>query len=317
MKRRFLIACLSLVSFQDILPVGLSSSYGQEKSGVAETDQVAAIIDGQIEIRLGEANRLVDTSLKSLKVSPEIRKEMLKRAVEQLVHRQIILSYLNREKKLASETAVKAHIDDLQKQLTKRSQTWEEYLKKLGVTEEEFRRSVVWKLSWDEYLDSVMTKENLLKYFTSHRKDYDGTELEVSQVLFFVAADSAEEKWESQAKKANEVHAELESGKIKFEDAAKKYSDGSTAKDGGDIGKIQRNGPMPSSFNDAAYSLTAGEFSKPIRTNFGYHIILCRRVIPGTKGFDEVQEEVVKGARQFLFDELVKQEAVNHKIEWK
>lgn len=284
---------------------------------MAENDDVAAIIDGQIEIRLGEANRLVDTSLKSLKVSPEIRQEMLKRAVEQLVHRQIILSYLNREKKLASETAVKAHIDDLQKQLTKRSQTWEGYLEKLGVTEEEFRRSVVWKLSWDEYLDSVMTKENLLKYFTSHRKDYDGTELEVSQILFFVAADSGQEEWEAQTTRANEVHAELESGKIKFEEATKKYSDGSTAKEGGDIGKIQRNGPMPSSFNDAAYSLTAGEFSKPIRTNFGYHIILCRRVIPGTKGFDEVQEEVVKGARQFLFDELVKQESPNHKIEWK
>ncbi|XP_039269889.1 peptidyl-prolyl cis-trans isomerase NIMA-interacting 1-like [Styela clava] len=58
-----------------------------------------------------------------------------------------------------------------------------------------------------------------------------------------------------------------------FEDLASKYSDCSSAKRGGDLGKFSR-GQMQKPFEDAAYALKPGEMSGPVFTDSGIHIIL-------------------------------------------
>lgn len=59
----------------------------------------------------------------------------------------------------------------------------------------------------------------------------------------------------------------------RFEDLASKYSDCSSAKRGGDLGKFQR-GQMQKPFEDAAFALKPGEMSGPVFTDSGIHIIL-------------------------------------------
>lgn len=59
----------------------------------------------------------------------------------------------------------------------------------------------------------------------------------------------------------------------KFEDLATKYSqDPGSAKNGGKLAPFGR-GRMIKPFEEAAFTLKDGELSKPIETNFGYHII--------------------------------------------
>ncbi len=51
---------------------------------------------------------------------------------------------------------------------------------------------------------------------------------------------------------------------------------------------------MVKEFSDAAFSLQVGELSKPIRTQFGYHLIKVNKKIPaGFKSFDEVKEGII------------------------
>lgn len=57
-----------------------------------------------------------------------------------------------------------------------------------------------------------------------------------------------------------------------FEDLAAEFSDGPTAVSGGDLGWFGR-GRMVVEFEDAAFSLAVGEFSEPVKSPFGYHII--------------------------------------------
>jgi peptidyl-prolyl cis-trans isomerase SurA len=58
----------------------------------------------------------------------------------------------------------------------------------------------------------------------------------------------------------------------KFEDLAKKYSDGSSAKEGGDLSYFKR-GTMSKELDDKVFAMKAGEVTDVIRTKQGYVIL--------------------------------------------
>ena len=72
--------------------------------------------------------------------------------------------------------------------------------------------------------------------------------------------------------KANEIMTEINDGKISFEDAARKYSSCPSSEQGGNLGEFTR-GQMVPEFDDACFSMSAGELRGPVKTQFGYHII--------------------------------------------
>jgi peptidyl-prolyl cis-trans isomerase C len=95
-----------------------------------------------------------------------------------------------------------------------------------------------------------------------------------------------------------------------FEELAKNFSkDLSTAVKGGDLGFFGR-GRMVPEFEQAAFSLKAGEVSEPIKTKFGYHIIKVIEIKEGEqREFEEVKSIVkrrLKSEKQkSLFDTYI------------
>lgn len=65
---------------------------------------------------------------------------------------------------------------------------------------------------------------------------------------------------------------EILSGKP-FEDVAAEHSNCPSGARGGDLGFFGR-GQMVGEFEAAAFDLKIGELSDPVRTNFGWHLIL-------------------------------------------
>jgi peptidyl-prolyl cis-trans isomerase C len=62
-----------------------------------------------------------------------------------------------------------------------------------------------------------------------------------------------------------------------FEDVAKQISTCPSKKNGGSLGWFGR-GQMVKEFEVAAFSLKPGEISKPVKSQFGWHIIKCNSV---------------------------------------
>lgn len=73
-------------------------------------------------------------------------------------------------------------------------------------------------------------------------------------------------------KEANNLSAQLKSGK-KFADLAKQFSSCPSGKAGGDLGFFGK-GQMVPEFEKAAFSMKKGETSAPVRTPFGFHLIM-------------------------------------------
>ncbi len=71
--------------------------------------------------------------------------------------------------------------------------------------------------------------------------------------------------------KADQIYAQLRSG-ADFETLAQKVSEDGSAKKGGDLGWFGK-GQMVAEFEKAAFNGRIGRIQKPVKTNFGYHII--------------------------------------------
>lgn len=68
------------------------------------------------------------------------------------------------------------------------------------------------------------------------------------------------------------LREEILSGKL-FEDVASENSLCPSGAEGGDLGFFGR-GQMVGEFEKAAFDLNVGELSHPVRTNFGWHLII-------------------------------------------
>lgn len=102
--------------------------------------------------------------------------------------------------------------------------------------------------------------------------DRRGEKINVRHILIRVAMSAGDES--RTAERLKNLREEIVSGKIKFEDAARQYSnDLTTNEKGGDLGWFEIDQLQVPEFVEVAKSLKPGEISQPIKTQFGYHIV--------------------------------------------
>ena len=147
----------------------------------------------------------------------------------------------------------------------------------------------------EAYTSDVKVTDDILKaYYDAHNEAYRIPEkIRVRHILFRLPPQATKAQIAQARKKAEKVEKMAKAGKD-FAKLAKKYSEGPTAKKGGDLGFFAR-GAMVKSFEKAAFSMKKGEISKPVRTRFGFHIIQVVDKQPArVKSFKEVRSEIAK-----------------------
>ena len=271
-------------------------------AALADTPIAARV--GEDAISVGEVRHELKVVLGERALGEEERKVVEAQTLGLLINRQLVVRFLEQKKMGASENDINQSIDDFKKKLAQQKKTFAEHLQALNLSEPEFRRLLAWELGWPKYVTAKYTDKNLNAYFLNYRRHFDGTKLQVRHILLKVPANADNAAVKTAAEQAVKIREEITSGKISFDEAAKKYSQAATAPQGGDLGLISRHAPMPPSFNDAAYDLKSGETSGPVVTNFGVHLIHCVREEKGslTLANPEVDKAVREEMVRYLFN---------------
>ena len=104
-----------------------------------------------------------------------------------------------------------------------------------------------------------------------HYIDSLGGMVHPSHILIKVGQKAPESEREVAKQRADSIYNALLNG-ADFAEMAKKFSQDGSAPKGGDLDWITPGRTVPD-FEKAAYALQVGEMSKPVLTDFGYHII--------------------------------------------
>jgi peptidyl-prolyl cis-trans isomerase C len=105
-------------------------------------------------------------------------------------------------------------------------------------------------------------------------------------------------------KRAQEIRAEIVSGRQDFRAYAKQVSDDpSRDKNSGDLGPM-----LPKDFDEqfrkGIATLKPGEVSEPFETRFGFHVVrLVKREPDRQKTFEEVRDDIIAAEKRKLLDE--------------
>ena len=121
-----------------------------------------------------------------------------------------------------------------------------------------------------EPLIPVVGQDEMQAYFDSHKEDYKVQKRATVELVLFEKAPTQND-WDKANYQMNDIYDSLIAD-ADFGEMARTYSEDVRASADGDLGWI-RKGMMVPEFDSAAWSLTVGEISRPVKTRFGYHII--------------------------------------------
>ena len=154
------------------------------------------------------------------------------------------------------------------------------------------------ELSLDSLMSKVQLDEKALQEMYQERQaDFAlAEERHVRHILIEVSGDG--EKLAAAKTKALSLVKQLHAG-ASFQELARDNSDDiGSAKDGGDLGFLNRDGMMDPVFADAALALKKGEISEPVKSAYGYHIIKLDDIKAGEqRSFAEVRAQLEQDYR--------------------
>jgi parvulin-like peptidyl-prolyl isomerase len=237
-------------------------------------------------------------------------------ALDQLVKQQLVATYLKEKKFWPNETQLNVRLGILDEGFRTANSSLEQHLQESGISTARFRQNVAWRMGWQTYLDRYLTDENIARYFDEHRASFDGTKIHVAHLLIKVEKSADEKTWQQALEQATKIRNEITSGETTFAEAVRAHSQAATADQGGDLGMISRHAPMPESFSRAAFDLKIGEISEPVSSAFGFHLIHCLAVEPGSRTWQDVRQELTESMKTFLFDWVAQKQAESVEVQY-
>ncbi|HEY1785258.1 MAG TPA: peptidylprolyl isomerase [Pirellulales bacterium] len=286
----------------------------------AATDDspVIARVNGR-EIRLAEAQSLftsIITDDQQAMMSADALATLRAETLVQLIDRRLVEAALSTSAGPVSAKDVDAALGSFKLQLESQHKTLESVLAERRLTLPLLKQQLAWQVLWERAVAKHLTGKVLEDYFVAHRRQFDGTEIRASHVLFRPAGRRDAAAIEKLIDEAAALRAQIEAGKLTFAEAAERYSAAPSRGQGGDVGFFPRHGLMADAFAQAAFSLEKGQVSQPVVTPFGVHLIAVTDMKPGDKIWSEVVDQLRPPAAKAMFDKLAARERAKAKIEF-
>jgi peptidyl-prolyl cis-trans isomerase SurA len=178
-------------------------------------------------------------------------------------------------------------IEDLEKAVEGSGLPWEDYKTQIRngmLTQEVIRREVGSHINIPT--DEVKT------YYGAHSQEFTRPEQVVLTEIFLSTEGKSPEEMESVQKKTEDLRNRVVKGDD-FNEIAKRYSEGSTAKDGGDLGTFQR-GQLSPQLEGVVFKMEKGQITDVIQTKTGFEVLKVENHYQaGLQPLEKVENEVM------------------------
>jgi peptidyl-prolyl cis-trans isomerase SurA len=177
-----------------------------------------------------------------------------------------------------------ASLEELQKEVEKQGMDWADFNDNIK------RQLLMQQVIGSEVGRHVLvSREDARKYYDSHKQEFASPAgLHLAEIL--IATDK--HKPDEVQERAKTALAEVKSG-ARFFEVAKKYSDGPSANQGGDIGFVVA-GTVSTELEEPLKKMDTGDVSDIVQTKYGPKIVkVLERRQAGVPPFEDVAERVV------------------------
>lgn len=179
-------------------------------------------------------------------------------------------------------------LEDLEKAVEGSGIAWEDYKTQIRnslLTQEVMRKEVGSRIN--------IGNEEVKKYYDQHPQEFTRPEqVELSEIFLSTEGKSPEEI-EAVQKKAEDLRNRVMKGD-EFSEIAKRYSEGSTAKDqSGDLGTYQR-GQLSPQLEEVVFKMEKGQITDVIQTKTGFEVLkVVNHYQSGLQPLDKVENEIM------------------------
>ena len=300
MRTMFIVLSLALM----LGIMGVLQVRGQTPSA----QKVAAKVNGKVityQDLNGEFRSRSRVPFESVQDDPRAQ-EARKRLLQQMVAQELLFLEAERQKLAVAPAAVSGRLKDIRSRFPS-DEAFKQALTSSGLTEAKLEKRIkrglmVEELVEKEILDKiVVSPEEVKAFYQEHKDDYaQEEEVHARHILIKVAPGASPEDDGKAKDRAKAVLARAKKGED-FAALAKETSEGPSGARGGDLGYFGR-GKMVKPFEEAAFKLKVGEVSDPVRSSFGYHIILV-------EGRREAKRPSYEEVKDRVRDDLVREKA--------
>jgi peptidyl-prolyl cis-trans isomerase SurA len=285
-----------------LAPLALAPAHATAQSGgTVPLDSIVALVDEDVILR-SELDLAVAGIVDRVRASGEAMPPM--NLLEGQVLERLIIRELQVQRAL--QTGIRASDSDIDQALTTLAQQngmsvqqLRQVIENDGEDFTEFRRNIGEEIMTERLRQRIV---NSMDPITDTEvdillasEDLGGGEYNVSHIMVALPDGSTPQQISAAQAEADDIHQRLVDG-LDFASAAISYSDSQEALEGGLIGWRDLNS-VPAFFADAVRDLKPGEFTQPVRSPAGFHIIKVN-------DFREQRQVVVKeyNARHIMIE---------------
>lgn len=244
---------------------------------------------------------------------PNRVKEMKRDVLEHLIDQELVWQTVQAKKLFASAEEIDASLQEIRSQFDSE----DHFLTRItidGFTPESYRAYVRRTASVANYMQNIsasatVSREDVHEFYVNNPDKFQVPEtVRVRHILLRVHPSANEESRAPVRAKMDSIVNQLANG-ADFAALATRYSEDSSAAQGGDLGYFS-HGQMVKPFDDAAFALKVGETSGIVETVYGLHVLRVEdrqppQIVPEEMASDQIYDYLqdVK-QRQAIRDEL-------------
>lgn len=178
-------------------------------------------------------------------------------------------------------------LEALEKAVEAQGIAWEDYKNNIRnslLTQEVIRRDVGSRID--------IGHDEVQKYYNDHKADFVRPEQVLLAEIALNTTGKSPDEIAAIQKKADDLRQRIKNGDD-FEELAKHYSEGPTAKDGGELGAYER-GQLSKQLEDVVFAMNKGEVTDVIQTKTAFEILkVLDHYQAGQQPLDKVEGEIM------------------------